>query len=211
MPYKDPIKAKESARINGRKYRARNLEKCRAAVRRSYKKHLPKSRQYGRDWMRRYRILHREKANAVARRWCQKNREKCRIKNNLWQKKNADWVRKYHSRYASQRRQNDPQFRIMGRLRTRLYQALKGCSALKSGNTKKLLGCSVEQLRYWLESLFISGMSWSNYGEWHVDHERPCARFDLTKPSQQKKCFHYTNLRPLWAKDNLSKGAKIYV
>ena len=79
----------------------------------------------------------------------------------------------------------------------------------KHGTTIKLLGCNINELRFYLEGKFIDGMSWDNYGEWHIDHIRPCASFDLTDPEQQKKCFHYTNLQPLWAEDNLSKGDKI--
>jgi len=52
-------------------------------------------------------------------------------------------------------------------------------------------------------------MNFDNYGKWHLDHIKPCASFDLSKPEEQQKCFHYTNLQPLWAKDNLTKGAKI--
>jgi hypothetical protein len=54
-------------------------------------------------------------------------------------------------------------------------------------------------------------MSFKNYGKWHIDHIRPCASFDLSKASEQKECFHYTNLQPLWAEDNLSKGIKVLV
>jgi hypothetical protein len=62
-----------------------------------------------------------------------------------------------------------------------------------------------------LESKFTEGMSWSNYGYkgWHVDHIKPCASFDLSDPEEQKKCFHYTNLQPLWWYDNFKKGAKL--
>ena len=54
-------------------------------------------------------------------------------------------------------------------------------------------------------------MTWENHGRygWHIDHIMPCSSFDLTDPEQQKKCFHYTNLQPLWAHENMSKGAKI--
>lgn len=76
------------------------------------------------------------------------------------------------------------------------------------GHKLELLGCSVEALKSHLEKLFTSGMSWTNYGKWHIDHKRPCDSFDLSDPLQQKVCFHYTNLQPLWAFDNLSKGAK---
>ena len=73
-----------------------------------------------------------------------------------------------------------------------------------------LLGCSIEVARFHLECQFTKGMSWDNYGYngWHIDHIRPCASFDLTDSEQQKQCFHYTNLQPLWAEDNLKKGDK---
>ena len=60
-----------------------------------------------------------------------------------------------------------------------------------------------------LESLFVPGMTWDNQGEWHIDHVIPCAAFDLTDPAQQSECFHYTNLQPLWAVDNLKKAARL--
>jgi len=72
----------------------------------------------------------------------------------------------------------------------------------------RLVGCSMEQLRKHLEEQFAAGMSWENYGKWHMDHIKPCASFDLSREAEQHKCFHYTNLQPLWAKDNLRKSAK---
>jgi len=59
-----------------------------------------------------------------------------------------------------------------------------------------------------LESLFLPGMSWENRHLWHIDHVLPCAAFDLTNPKEQRRCFHYTNLQPLWALDNIKKRAK---
>jgi hypothetical protein len=80
----------------------------------------------------------------------------------------------------------------------------------KSSRTLELLGCPIEALRAWFSYQFEEGMNWDNYGMhgWHMDHIKPCAAFDLTDLEEQKKCFHWTNLQPLWAKDNLSKGAK---
>ena len=74
-----------------------------------------------------------------------------------------------------------------------------------------LLGCSIEHARKHLESQFREGMKWDNHGKygWHIDHIIPCASFDLTDPEQQKKCFNYKNLQPLWWHENLSKGSKI--
>lgn len=83
--------------------------------------------------------------------------------------------------------------------------------ANKAASTKELLGCSREHLLAWLQFWMKPGMTWENYGEWHIDHKKPCASFDLTKPDEQRKCFHYTNLEPLWAADNFSKGAKYVV
>jgi hypothetical protein len=91
-------------------------------------------------------------------------------------------------------------------MRTRIWFALK--RKYKSKSTIKLLGCSIEECWQHLESKFQPGMTKENHGLWHVDHIRPCASFDLTDPEQQKICFHYTNLEPMWAIDNLKKGAK---
>ena len=97
---------------------------------------------------------------------------------------------------------------IENTLRTRLHKSLKG----KVTNTQviELVGCTIQELWNHLESLFTEGMTRYNHGRkgWHIDHIKPCSMFDLNDIEQQKECFHYTNLQPLWAKDNLSKGKK---
>ena len=92
---------------------------------------------------------------------------------------------------------------------SRIRMALK--NNYKSKSTMKLIGCSIKFLKNYLQKQFKKGMSWSNHGlyGWHIDHIRPCALFDLTKPSEQKKCFNYKNLQPLWAEENIRKGKKI--
>ena len=71
-----------------------------------------------------------------------------------------------------------------------------------------MIGCSILELKQYLELKFKKGMTWDNYSfyGWHVDHIKPCASFDLTDIEQQKECFHYTNLQPLWCNDNWIKG-----
>ena len=91
-------------------------------------------------------------------------------------------------------------------MRTRIDQAIKNNS--KSMSTVKLLGCTIKFLKQHLQSQFTKGMSWDNYGKWHIDHKHPCVGFDLSKPEEQIKCFNYKNLQPLWAFDNIAKGAK---
>lgn len=98
--------------------------------------------------------------------------------------------------------------RISMNLRARMRLALK--SDARSGRTAELLGCSMAELRGWLESKFQPGMSWQNYGPiWHIDHRRPCSWFDLSDPLQQRVCFHWTNLQPMYASENLRKGARV--
>lgn len=79
----------------------------------------------------------------------------------------------------------------------------------KSTKTETLIGMTFKELKVYLETRFTEGMTWENYGQWHIDHILPISRFDLTNLEEQKKAFHYTNLQPLWAKDNLKKHAKV--
>ena len=107
-----------------------------------------------------------------------------------------------------ERRKTDSLYKLVGNLRRRLLIAVKGKSE-KSAATMRLVGCTRQELRCYLEALFTEGMTWENYGKWHVDHIIPCAAFDLTDPEQQRKCFNFHNLQPLWAPDNHKKGAKV--
>ena len=118
------------------------------------------------------------------------------------------YKKEHQNEYRKERYNSDTNYKITVNLRNRLRDALKGKN--KSASILELLGCSIEFLKEYLASQFQEGMSWDNYSfdVWHIDHIRPCASFDLTDPEQQKQCFHYTNLQPLWAWENMSKGAK---
>lgn len=113
---------------------------------------------------------------------------------------------KQRTRY-NHRRHTDPIFRLRDSLRRKLRDVLRRVNQKKSTRTFDLVGCTLAFLKAYIEKQFLPGMSWANYGEWHVDHIRPCASFDLTEVSEQRKCFHYTNLQPLWGPDNMSKGS----
>jgi hypothetical protein len=122
--------------------------------------------------------------------------------------------REKKNEYRAKRRKEDPVYRMTNSLRSRLNLAIKKGCGFKIGTTTELLGCDWETVRNHLESQFIEGMDWENYGYygWHVDHIRPCSSFDISDPIQQRVCFHYTNLQPIWAKGrdgkkgNLEKG-----
>ena len=120
---------------------------------------------------------------------------------------NKEEIIERSKRYLYKRIENDIGFKILQRCRTRLYKAVKGYE--KSARTQELIGCSVEYLLKHLESQFKEGMTWENYGDWHIDHIIPCASFDFTKANEQRKCFHYTNLQPLWADENYRKSDKL--
>lgn len=114
---------------------------------------------------------------------------------------------KCDNKYHRERRRTNLKVKIKGNYISRLNLALK--NNIKSNKTEKLLDCSIEELKRHLESQFKIGMSWDNREEWHIDHEIPCSLFDLTDPHQQAVCFHWSNLQPLWAEDNLSKKDSI--
>jgi hypothetical protein len=118
--------------------------------------------------------------------------------------KNKDKINETRRKTLQKRRDEDPKYRAMMALHCRLYMAVKE----KTRKTMELTGCSKEDLINHLESKFTEGMTWENYGKWHIDHIHPCASFNLEDPEEQKRCFHWTNLQPLWAIDNIRKGDK---
>lgn len=110
-----------------------------------------------------------------------------------------------NKRRAYQRIKSDPALLIKKRTMARIWKAIKRQSVNESGSFA-LVGCTAEQLRDHIASKFQAGMTFENYGQWHVDHIKPCDSFDLKDPKQMAECFNWRNLQPLWAKDNLSKG-----
>lgn len=115
---------------------------------------------------------------------------------------------KQQAQYKKDRAKRDPIFKLTMVLRNRVRSALRSQGARKHRKTLRLLGCDTGHLKRHLESLWQPGMCWENYGEWHIDHKRPCASFDLLDPAEQCKCFHWSNLQPLWSYDNFRKHDK---
>jgi len=194
-------------------------ENCRKAQNKYRKSHKAKVAKYSHN---KY-IENKDEKLKYNTEYYYKNRDILLLKAKNKREKNKDYynkkqmVRYYKnqkliSKKLKRRRDTDINYRLRLNLRHRVLEALKGNN--KSKRTLELLGCSVEFLNKHLESQFADGMNWSNYGsgkngkeaqEWHIDHIIPCFTFDLTDPKQQEQCFHYRNLRPLWAIDNLSR------
>ena len=118
---------------------------------------------------------------------------------------------KFRKRVAAYRRKkyaNDPKWRVAALIRGRLNMALKAQHVEKSTATWDLCGCDLTTLKEHIEKQFRDGMSWNDRGKWHIDHMVACTTFNLQNIEDQKKCFHYTNLRPEWAEQNLSDGGR---
>jgi len=117
-------------------------------------------------------------------------------------------ILKKQMEYNNKRYNSDPYFRIVSCMRTRISKLLRLKNANKNNKFYNYLGCCKEEFIEYFQSKFKENMSWNNHGKWHIDHIKPCALFNLLDEEEQKKCFHYTNLQPLWASENLSKGCK---
>jgi len=140
-----------------------------------------------------------------SRDYYQRNKEQCIVRAKEWSTKNREKI----NTWFTDRYHNDIQFKLSVKCRSRIRGALKRANNTHSKRIETLLGCSLNELRTHLEKHWLPGMSWDNYTShgWHIDHIKPCVSFDLTDKEQQKQCFHYTNLQPLWSKDNCSKGS----
>ena len=175
---------------------------------------IEEKKQRKKKYMKTWREKNREAIAEYAREWHKNNRETILEQKKEYRKNNREVINKYkNNRYST-----DLNYKMRENLRNVLHNKLKRhlikettpeFSYTKS--SLSYLGCTVEELKTYIENQFEDGMTWENwaYDGWHLDHIIPCSSFDLTKKKEQKKCFHYTNLQPLWAEDNLSKGSKL--
>lgn len=160
----------------------------------------PKAR---RDYARKRYLKDPEGQRKSSREYRRLNSKKISEYNKIWTELNPG----YRREYTKTRYRTDPGFRLSVLLRTRLSGLLRGQQIRKNSGAFKLLGCPIVWLEVHLESLFKPGMTWENHGPvWHIDHIKPCAAFDLRDPEQQKACFHWTNLQPLFALENKQKA-----
>lgn len=192
-----------------------------------------KRREYRRAWDAKWYATHREEILAKRRLHRRQNREAILATKRMWNAANKDkcyaygkkhrklnkdrilarnaaWAkanRKKINARVNRRKREDLNFNIGVRLRTRLCQTLGKNPIHASAKTVELLGCSITSFRRYIESRFEPGMTWENI---HLDHIIPCALFDLTKIEHQKTCFHFSNYQPLFARENQSKGTRLF-
>lgn len=156
--------------------------------------------------------LGKEYFRKISKKWTDNNKDKKSEYNkqnynknkNYWKDNrkyyNIEWRKQNKSKlkeYTNKKYKDDINYRLSSLFRHRLYFALNRNTKIKSA--LKLLGCSIEECKLYLESKFKPEMNWDNHGiVWEIDHIIPCSSFDLTKEEEQQKCFHYTNLQPLF-------------
>lgn len=230
MPYKDINKRKEYYKEWKKKNRKRCSEKDLALyhknkVLKGYKKLTDEQLRKNKSQQdKKYKEDNKEKYLLKSKEYYQKNKDIIRKKNKEYYQKNKDlhtqtakkWRERNKDRLYTKhkhRMQTDLHYRIRSNLSRRFSCAVKRQKTIKNEKTLDILGCTLQEFKIHLESQFKEGMSWVNYGlyGWHIDHIKPCDLFNLCDPEQQKQCFHYTNLQPLWAKENLSKGNKYVI
>lgn len=155
---------------------------------------------------RAWRFRNIEKARSHNNKWGKGNRDKTAAYSRAWVERNPEKERIRQNKKQRAQRVKDPRVRMRQKLSSRLRDALK--RQAKTSSILKILGCDLDWLKAWLEIQFKDGMTWDNYRYtgWHIDHIKPCAVFDLSDPHQQKLCFHWTNLQPMWAEDNRLKN-----
>lgn len=191
---------KEKQRQRARRRYAEKGQECRAKTR----KWREQNKQHLREYNAAFAASYTERRAELNKDRYDADPEAARARVSAYRASNPEVARAYK---AKQRAEKTPAY-LADKVRIRLWECLRRVGARKSASSIELTGLDAKDLRHYLESLFEEGMTWENHGEWHIDHIRPCASFDLTDPVQQRECFHYTNLQPLWAVDNLKKSDK---
>ncbi len=195
----DPKLRKKMRDKNWREVNKDKIIKYRKTNKEYYLNYNKKYREINKDKMKECRNLWKK---TKGKKYREINKDKINETKRNYRKKNKIKI----NEYEKNRIKNDIQFKLKKLLRKRFHNALKG--NFKSGSAVKDLGCTIPELKTYLESKFHPDMNWHNHGEWHIDHINPLSSFDLTDRQQFLEACHYTNLQPLWAIDNLSKGAK---
>ena len=147
-----------------------------------------------------------DKRREQSKQWRQENADRIREYNKEWNQENYSRRREYSRQYHKDRKNSDPVYKMICNFRVRIYKYCNAIKLKKTSRTKEMLGINLIGFKFHIESKFQEGMSWENYGQWHVDHIKPLSL--ATNEQEIIELNHYTNLQPLWAVDNLKKSNK---
>ena len=143
--------------------------------------------------------------------WSEKNREYLTEYHKKWRTENVDKWRKTKRDYERNRKASDPLYKLISNFRTAIYTVLKENNITKFGHYFDILQYTPEELINHLEKQFTEGMTWENYGIWHVDHKLPITSFNIQEigDGEFMKCWSLENLQPMWGDENIKKSNKI--
>jgi len=213
------IYCKECERLRGIEYRIKNPEKVKESSKKwrnnnieNYKKTIEKYLEKNPHMVSKERIkIYRQneefknKTNLKKKEYYRNNIEQEREKSKKYYHDNKQIIRKKNNEWKNNKRKNDGFYRMKINLRHRLRDYLFGES--KSKRTKDIVGLDKIEFKSYVENKFLNGMTWDNYGKWHLDHIKPLCQ---AKDNDEALLLnHYTNLQPLWAEDNLRKNRKL--
>lgn len=160
------------------------------------------------DYFSDYRMINRERFAEYLSEWKRNNPDRCAAYKAKWKSANKEQMRLYFTRYFREKYSADPAFRCIQNVRSRYQIALRRAKLGKSGPLQPSLGYSGYELMAHLERQFDRGMSWDNRGDWHIDHIIPISQYLAEGVTDPAVINRLSNLRPVWAKENLRKGAK---
>ncbi len=175
------------------------------------RKYMKKWREKNKKKIIEYRNLKRRKIadKKNHQKYMKSEKGKKALKRYLNSEKGKKTVLKVRRAYYHRRIKKDYMFRLIKNTRNRLGSFLKSSGTQKKSQTLELIGCSKSFLKKYIENKFKKGMTWKNYGKWHIDHIHPLSKFDLNNSKSLKKACHYSNLQPMWAKDNIAKSNRV--
>jgi hypothetical protein len=161
---------------------------------------------------KKYREKNKEKLSKKHKDWYENNKEKWNEYIKEYREKNRDKIKQLKRNYEKTRKTNDPLYKLISNFRTAIYQVLKENRVDKNQSYFDVLQYTPEQLIVHLEKQFTEGITWENYGEWHVDHKLPISSFNIQKmgDSEFMKCWSLENLQPMWGEENIRKSNKIF-
>lgn len=197
------IKNKDIVNEKAKLYRKNNPEKYKESVEKYLKKnpHMS-SKERMKKYMENDEI--KKKYREKQKENYQKNLDKYRENRKEYYKKNKERERKKNDEWRKNKLKTDGFFRMKRRLRERIRDYMKGL--IISQKTKDIIGIDYESFKTYISDKFTDGMTWENYGLWHLDHIIPLC--EAKNEEELYKLNHYTNLQPLWAEENIKKNRK---
>lgn len=190
-----------------KEYREKNKEKHKAYL----KKYYSENKAAATEYKRKKYLDNREEEIKKRKIWYQNNKEKHKKAREKYAAENKDSLRAARRKWENERLKTNVNYSLQKSLRSRIRLSLKGFYK-KDKTTEEILGCTIEEFKYYLESKFLDGMTWENwkFDGWHIDHKIPISWFNLENENCRKLAFSYKNMQPLWAADNFLKNSKRY-